>query len=465
MPRLFDTEWKTAFEPYRIKTVEPLGFTTLGERQALLHGAGYNLFNLPADKVLIDLLTDSGTSAMSSDQWADLVRADSSFAGSGGFYALRDAVRELTGYPEVVPVHQGRAAERILFELLGGPGKVFLSNTHFETTRANIEATGAAALDLPAGIGLDAEARLPFKGDLHTILLEETIRQKGARNIPLVTMTVTNNSLGGHPVSLKNLRRVSEICSGYGIPLFLDACRFAENACLIKLREPGYSTRPVRDIAREMFACAQGCFVSGKKDGLVNIGGFLAFKDKDLARQARETLLRTEGFVTSGGLAGRDLAVLARGLKEALDEDYLKHRIRSVEHLAEGLMKAKVPTVEPPGGHAVFVDAKRFLGHIPPHEYPAQTLACALYLEGGIRAAEMGSLMFGRRRNGTFVPAKMEWVRLALPRRVYTQSHLDFVVEVFGALARGRDRLSGLRLLGGPERLTPFTARLTPILS
>ncbi len=455
-------DWKTIIEPFKIKTVEPLGFTTERDREGILRDAGFNLFNVAADKVLIDLLTDSGTSAMSAEQWSALMRGDESYAGARSFYRFEKIVRELTGMKEVIPVHQGRAAERILFELVGGEGKTIPNNSHFDTTRANVELSGAVALDLPSPGALDWSTPKDFKGDMDTLALEALLKEKRDQ-VPLVCMTVTNNSLGGQPVSMRNLRDVSEICVDYKVPLFLDCARFAENACLIKQREDGYSKVPVADIAREMFSYAQGCWMSAKKDALVNMGGFLALKDEELAKKARQILIIGEGFVTYGGLAGRDLEAMAVGLVEVLEEEYLQYRVRSIEYLAEGLRSAGVPIVEPPGGHGVYIDAKAFLPHIPPHEYPGQALVCELYRRGGVRAVEIGSLMFGRQRNGTFEPAQMELVRLAVPRRVYTQSHIDFVVEVLGDIAKRVKEIRGLRVVEAPEHLRHFTARLEPI--
>ena len=457
-----DTDWKTIIEPFKVKSVEPLGFTTRPEREQALREAAYNLFNVPADKVLIDLLTDSGTSAMSAEQWACIMRGDESYAGARSFYVFERVVRELTGYRHVLPVHQGRAAERILMGVLGGRGKFFLSNSHFDTTRANVESTGAVAIDLPAQGALDFERPAPFKGDIDLDALEAKINEVGPQNVPMVIMTLTNNSLGGQPVSMGNLRRTSELCRHYKIALILDVARFAENAFLIKLREPGYATRPVRDIAREIFSYAQGCMMSAKKDALVNIGGFLALDDEVWAQKAREALILGEGFPTYGGLAGRDLEAMARGLDEVLDEEYLRYRLRSVEYLGEGLRRAGVPIVEPPGGHAIYVDAKRFLPHIPPSGFPGQALACELYLAAGIRTVEIGSLMFGRQDGARFVPARMELVRLAVPRRVYTQSHIDFVIEVFQHVAARAQLIRPLRLLGNPSSLRHFTAKLMP---
>lgn len=454
--------WKTIIEPFRIKTVEPLGFTTRSEREKLLAASGYNLFSVPADKVLIDLLTDSGTSAMSAEQWACLMRGDESYAGARSFYVFERRVRELTGYKHVLPVHQGRAAERILMSVAAGPGKTVLSNSHFDTTRANVEASGAKAVDLPVPEALDFGIPAPFKGDADAKALEAKIRELGPASVPMIIMTLTNNSLGGQPVSMRNLREVSEIGRHYKIPIVLDVARFAENAYLIKLRERGYSRRSVREIAQEMFSYGNGCMMSAKKDALVNIGGFLALNDDEWVRRAREVLILGEGFPTYGGLAGRDLEAMAQGLEEVLDERYLEYRLRSIEYLGEGLRKAGVPIVEPPGGHAVYIDAKRFLPHIPPERFPAQALVCELYLTAGIRSVEIGSLMFGREEAGRFVPARMELVRLAIPRRVYTQSHIDFVIEVLSDIAARKDLIGGLTLVESAPSLRHFTARLAP---
>ncbi|MFA6003499.1 MAG: tryptophanase [Elusimicrobiota bacterium] len=455
--------WKTIIEPFRIKAVEPMGFTTLAEREQILREASYNVFAIPAEKVLIDLLTDSGTSAMSAAQWAAIMRGDESYAGARSFYVFEKAVRDLTGYRYVLPVHQGRAAERILMSVVCGPGKTVLANSHFDTTRANVEASGGTAIDLPVPEALKFDTPAPFKGDMDTVAMEAKIREIGAENIPMVIMTLTNNSLGGQPVSMRNLRQVSEIARRHRIPVILDVARFAENAFFIKLREPGYSTRPVRDIAREIFSYASGCMMSSKKDALVNIGGFLALNDPEWVGRAREALILTEGFPTYGGLAGRDLEALAQGLDEILDEHYLTYRLRSVEYLGEGLRRSGVPIVEPPGGHAVYVDVKRFLPHIPPARYPGQSLVCELYRTAGIRAVEIGSLMFGKETaDGGFEAAPMELVRLAIPRRVYTQSHIDFVIEVFADIASRASTLRGLRVVERPKRLAHFTAKLMP---
>ena len=454
--------WKTIIEPFRIKAVEPLGFTTEAQRESVLRAAAYNVFAIPADQVLIDLLTDSGTGAMSAEQWAAVMRGDESYAGARSFFVFERAVRELTGYRYIMPVHQGRAAERILMGAVCGPGKTVLSNSHFDTTRANVEASGAAAVDLPAPGALDFDTPGPFKGNMDVRALEAKIRELGVENIPMVIMTLTNNSLGGQPVSMSNLREVAEVCRRVRVPLIIDAARFAENAFFIKLREPGYAARPVGDIAREMFSCASGCMMSAKKDALVNIGGFLALNDSAWVARCREAIILTEGFPTYGGLAGRDLEAMAQGLVEVLDEHYLTYRLRSAEYLGNGLRRAGVPIVEPPGGHAIYVNAKKFLPHIPPSRYPGQALVCELYRTAGIRAVEIGSLMFGHGGDGAFIPAPMELVRLALPRRVYTQSHIDFVIEVFADIAQRAKSLRGLRLVEAPQRLAHFTAKLMP---
>jgi tryptophanase len=454
--------WKTIIEPFRIKTVEPLAFTTEAERESTLREASYNVFAIPADKVLIDFLTDSGTGAMSAEQWAAIMRGDESYAGARSFFVFEKAVRELTGYRYVLPVHQGRAAERILMGVTCGPGKTVLSNSHFDTTRANVEASGAVALDLPVPEALDFDTPGPFKGDMDVRALEAKIREIGSENIPMVIMTLTNNSLGGQPVSMRNLREVSEVCRHYHIPLILDVARFAENAFFIKLREPGYASRPAAEIAREIFSHAQGCMMSAKKDALVNIGGFLALNDSEWVARCREALILTEGFPTYGGLAGRDLEAMAQGLSEVLDEHYLTYRLRSVEYLGNGLRRLGIPIVEPPGGHAVYINAKKFLPHIPPSGYPGQALVCELYRTAGIRAVEIGSLMFGKGGGGAFIPAPMELVRLAMPRRVYTQSHIDFVIEVFADIVGRAKALRGLRLVSSSQRLAHFTAKLMP---
>jgi tryptophanase len=455
--------WRTIIEPFRIKSVEPIRLSSVDERQANLEAAGYNLFNLHADDVLIDLLTDSGTGAMSAEQWAGVQRGDESYAGSPSWFRFLGAVTELWPFRHVIPTHQGRAAEKILFSVIGGAGKVIPSNTHFDTTRANVEFTGAEAVDLVIAEGRSPSAEHPFKGNMDTDALDELIRERGLESVPVVFMTVTNNSGGGQPVSLENLRAVRAVCDRYGLPLFLDACRFAENAWFIKQREDGYADAAVPDIVREMAAVADGMTMSGKKDALANIGGWLAMNDDALAEQCRNLLILTEGFTTYGGLAGRDLEAMAQGLREVVDEDYLRYRIRSTAYLGEALLDAGVPCVRPIGGHAVYIDAAALLPHIPALEYPGQSLACALYREGGIRGCEIGTVMFGRHPDGTETPAAMELVRLAIPRRVYTQSHVDYVIEVIRWVAERASELRGMRIVEQPAALRHFTARFEPM--
>ena len=453
---------RTIIEPFRIHAVEPIRITTRDERAAALEAAGFNLFAIHADDVLIDLLTDSGTGAMSRDQWAAVQHGDESYAGSPSWYVFLDAVRELFPFPHVIPTHQGRAAEKILFSVLGGEGKVIPNNTHFDTTRANVEFSGAEAVDLVIPEGSDPAALHPFKGNMDVARLEELLATCGDR-VPVVFVTVTNNSGGGQPVSLENLRAVRAVCDRFGVPLFLDACRFAENAWFIKTREPGQADRAVTDIVHDMAALADGMTMSAKKDGLANIGGWLAVRDDRLAEQCRNLLILTEGFPTYGGLAGRDLEAIAQGLREVVAEDYLRYRIRSTAYLGEALDAASVPVVKPFGGHAVYLDARSLLPHIPPLQYPGQALAVALYLEGGIRGCEIGTVMFGRRPDGTESPAAMDLVRLAIPRRTYTQSHVDYVVEVVVAVAQRAAELRGYRIADEPPALRHFTARFEPI--
>jgi len=455
--------WRTIIEPFRIHSVEPIRLTTRAERERALEAAGWNLFNLHADDVLIDLLTDSGTGAMSRDQWAAIQHGDESYAGSPSFYAFRDAVQALFPFRHVIPTHQGRAAEKILFSALGGPGKVIPNNTHFDTTRANVEFTGAEAVDLVIAEGRVPSLVHPFKGNMDLGALDALIRERGAANVPVVLVTVTNNSGGGQPVSLENLRGVREVCDRHGLPLFLDACRFAENAWFIRTREPGYATRPIPEIVREMAALADGMTMSAKKDGLANIGGWLALDDDALAERCRNLLILTEGFPTYGGLAGRDLEAIAQGLREVIDEDYLRYRIRSTAYLGEALDEAGVPVVRPIGGHAVYLDARALLPHIPPLEYPGQALAVALYREGGIRGVEIGTVMFGRHPDGSESAAAMDLVRLAIPRRTYTQSHIDYVIEVVRHVATLAPGLRGLRIVEQPPQLRHFTARFEPL--
>ncbi len=451
---------KTIIEPFKIKSVESIRFTTREQREKILKDAFYNPFMIHSRDVIIDLLTDSGTSAMSSEQWAGIMRGDEAYAGSQSFFRFERVVKKITGFKHIIPTHQGRAAEKILFSILGGPGKYFPSNTHFDTTRANIEFVGAEAVDLLNEIGLKTDLRADFKGNIDIDALEKFINKVGPENIPIVMLTVTNNSGGGQPVSMENIRETRKICDKYGLKLFLDACRFAENAYFIKKREKGYENKSALEIAQEMFSYADGCTMSAKKDGLVNIGGFLAMNDDELAMKCRNVLIVTEGFPTYGGLAGRDLEAIAQGLEEVLEEDYLRYRIRSVEYLGEKLIEAGIPIIEPPGGHAIYIDAKRFAPHIPPENYPGQSIVCELYLEGGIRAVEIGSVMFGKYdSNGKLIPAKLELVRLAIPRRVYTQSHIDYVIEVIEEVFKKKDKLRGMKIIEEAPILRHFTAK------
>jgi tryptophanase len=448
----------TIIEPFRIKSVEALKFTHREERVAALEAAGRNVFLLHADDVLVDLLTDSGTGAMSSAQWGALMQGDESYAGSRSFYRFRDVVQALTGFTHIIPTHQGRAAERILFHTTLRPGQIVPNNNHFDTTRANIEVEGAEALDLVIPEGRVPATAHPFKGNIDLAALERLLDEHGDR-VPLVMVTVTNNSGGGQPVSLQNLRGVRALCARYRKPFFLDACRFAENAYLIKLREPGQADRAPRDIAREMFSLADGCTMSAKKDGLANIGGFLAMNDEEWAERARNLLILTEGFPTYGGLAGYDLEAIARGLEEVVEEPYLRYRIRSTAYLGEKLTAGGVPILQPPGGHAIYIDARALLAHIPPLAYPGIALVNALYVEAGIRAVEIGTVMFGRHPDGTETPAAMDLVRLAIPRRVYTQSHIDYVAEAVLYVASLGKSLRGYRITGSAPVLRHFTAR------
>jgi tryptophanase len=453
---------RTIIEPFRIKSVEPIRQTTVAERIEALKAADYNVFKLRARDVLIDLLTDSGTGAMSSRQWAGMMRGDESYAGSDSWYRFEAAVQGITGLRHVVPTHQGRAAERILFGSMVHAGEIVPNNTHFDTTRANIEARGATALDIPIPEGRHPEVDHPFKGNMDLEALERVLTEHPGK-VPLVMMTVTNNSGGGQPVSLANLRGASAICRDHKVPLFLDACRFAENAWFIKQRETGFDEASPRDIAQAMFAAVDGATMSAKKDGMANIGGFLAMNDDDLARRCRDNLILTEGYVTYGGLAGYDLEAIAVGLEEALDEDYLRYRIRSVAYLADRLAGAGVPMVTPPGGHALYINAKAMLPHIPPTEYPAWALSCALYLVGGVRSVEIGTVMFGQQPDGSEKPAAMELVRLAFPRRVYTQSHVDYLAEVMLYVHEWRDRIRGMRIVEQPPALRHFTVKMAPV--
>ncbi len=454
--------FRTIIEPFRIKAVEPIRRTTRAEREVALRAAGYNLFLLKAEDVLIDLLTDSGTGAMSSEQWAGMMRGDESYAGARSFYRFEQAVSEITGLKHVIPTHQGRAAERILFGSMLKPGDIVPNNTHFDTTRANVEYRQAVALDLPSPECNKPEFPCPFKGNINLEALEQLLKEQGDK-VPLVMVTVTNNSGGGQPVSMANLRAARDICHKYGKPLFLDACRFAENSWFIKVREEGYEHKTPLEIAQEMFSYVDGCTMSAKKDGMANIGGFLAVNDDALAQRAKNMLILSEGFPTYGGLAGYDLEAIAVGLKEALDEDYLRYRIRSVSYLGEFLSGAGIPIVQPPGGHAIYIDAKTMLPQIPQQQFPAWALSLVLYLEGGIRSVEIGSVMFGRQPDGSEKPAANELVRLALPRRVYTQSHVDYIAEVLLYVNKLKDRIRGVRLVEAPPVLRHFTARLEPV--
>lgn len=454
---------KTIIEPFKIKSVEPIKFTTESERANILKEAGYNVFFIKAEDVLIDLLTDSGTSAMSADQWAGIMQGDESYAGARSFFRFEKVVKDLTGFKHIIPTHQGRAAEKILFSIIGGPGKFIPNNTHFDTTRANVEFTGATAVDLLTLEGKNPEVVADFKGNMDLVALENFIQEKEPINIPLVMTTITNNSNGGQPVSMENIRRTQEIAKKYGIPFFIDACRFSENAFFIKKREKGYASKSVKAIAQEMFSYADGCTMSAKKDALVNMGGFLALNDNDLALQARNILIVTEGFPTYGGLAGRDLEAIAQGLVEILDEHYLTYRIRSIEYLGEKLTNAGVPILQPPGGHAIYLDAKRFSPHIAPSQFPGQAIVCELFRLGGIRSVEIGSVMFGKYDADKFIPASMELVRLAVPRRVYTQSHIDYVVECVIETFRNREALRGYKIVYEAPMLRHFTARFEPL--
>jgi len=447
---------RTIIEPFRIKSVEPIRWTTRDERERLLRAAHYNLFLLPAADVLIDLLTDSGTGAMSTHQWAALMEGDESYAGSKSFERFRASIQDIFGYRHVIPTHQGRAAERILFGVTCKKGDVVPNNTHFDTTRANVEFVGAEAVDLLIAEGREPSNKHPFKGNMDVVALEALIARVGRKRIPLVMLTITNNSGGGQPVSMENIRQVSSVCRRHGIPLYFDACRFAENSYFIKLREKGYESKTPKQIAQEIFSHGDGCTMSAKKDGMANIGGFLCTNDDLLAQQEKDLLILTEGYPTYGGLAGRDLEAIAVGVQEALEEDYLRYRIASTAYLGNHIAEQGVPIVQPPGGHAIYLDARAFLPHIPVEQFPGVALAAELYLEGGSRSVEIGRLMFG-------APAKMDLVRLAIPRRVYTQSHVDFVVEVILEVWKKRDSICGLELTYEAPFLRHFTAQLEPL--
>lgn len=456
---------KSIIEPFRIKAVEPIRFTTKEERLRIIEDAGYNPFLIRAEDVLIDLLTDSGTSAMSSKQWAALMDGDESYAGARSFYRFEDAVKKIMGKEFVIPTHQGRAAEKILFTILGGKGKYILNNTHFDTTRANIEFSGAEAIDLLNEIGKKPEVKADFKGNMDIEALEKCIQKVGKENVSLVMITITNNSGGGQPVSMQNIKDVRKVCDKYGLPFFFDACRFAENAYFIKKREKGYENKSVREICTEMFSYCDGATMSAKKDALVNIGGFLTMNDEKLATECKNLLIITEGFPTYGGLAGRDLEAMAQGLDEVLEESYLEYRIGTTEYLGNKLVDAGVPIIEPPGGHAIYVDAKRFLPNVPQEQFPGQAIVNELYIEAGIRAVEIGSVMFGKKdkETGKFIPAMMELVRLALPRRVYTRSHLDYIVEAMENIYQRKDKIKGYEITYETPFLRHFTARFKPV--
>ena len=452
-------KFKTIIEPFRIKMVEPIRMTTEKERLNLLKKAKHNLFLLKAEDVIIDLLTDSGTSAMSSQQWSGMMIGDESYAGARSWKKMEETIKDLTGYKHVLPTHQGRAAERILYGCMGGEGKVFISNTHFDTTRANIEFSNAEAIDCPTEVGKKPSSNHPFKGNMNISKLVSTIKKNGKENIAGVILTVTNNSGGGQPVSMKNAKQTSDVCKKYNIPLIIDACRIAENAYFIKAREKEYKNYTYKKIAQKMFSLADGCTMSAKKDGIVNMGGFLALNSDKLTQQCKNELIITEGFITYGGISGRDMEAISTGLKEVFDPDYLQYRIASTTYLGERLTQMGIPIVLPVGGHAVYIDAKALYSHIPVDQYPGQSLACNLYLKGGIRASEIGSVMFGKKgSNGELIPASMELVRLAIPRRVYTQSHIDYVIEVFQEIKKHKRKAKGIKIVKEPKYLRHFTS-------
>lgn len=467
---------KTIIEPFKIKSVEAVKTTTREERLKIIKEAHYNPFYIPADKVLIDLLTDSGTSAMSAKQWAALLDGDEAYAGSRSWYRFKSVTDKIFGFKHLFPVHQGRAAERILFSNMlskidsdgrlinDSKGKVIPNNNHFDTTRANIEFNGGEALDIVIEEGKHPDMIHPFKGNMDTKKLEELIKERGVENIPICMMTITNNAGGGQPVSMENIREVSKICRKHKIPFFIDACRFAENAYFIKIREKGYENKSILEICNEMFSYADGCTMSAKKDAFANIGGFLAMNDEQIYINCRNLLIITEGYETYGGLAGRDMEAIAQGLEEILEEDYLHYRIESVKYLGDKLIANDIPILKPVGGHAIFIDAKSFLPHIPQSQYPGQALVGALYIEGGIRSAEIGSLMFGKTdENGNMIPADMELVRLAIPRRVYTQSHNDYIVEVLNEIKSKKDKIKGIKIVEEPKFLRHFTGKFAPV--
>jgi tyrosine phenol-lyase len=455
---------KTIIEPFRIKMVEPIKLTTRREREEMIRTAHFNPFLLRAEDVIIDLLTDSGTSAMSSEAWAAMMRGDESYAGARSWYRFRDTVQDIFGFEQVIPTHQGRAAEHILFQMLVKPDSIVPNNTHFDTTRANIEFSGGEPLDLPCREADEIDSDHPFKGNMDIAALEQLVKEKGPERIPVIMVTVTNNSAGGQPVSMANIREVSRIARSAGIPFYIDACRFAENAFFIKSYEPGFENTPTIDIAREMFSYADGCTMSAKKDAFANIGGFLCSNDAELAQQERNILILSEGFPTYGGLAGRDLEAIAVGLREVLDEHYLDYRLLSTRYVVERLVDAGIPVVSPAGGHAVYLDARRFLPHIEALEYPGQALSVELYVEAGIRAVEIGTVMFGfDSHTGEEKPAQLDLLRLAIPRRVYTQSHMDYVLEAIDLVWQRRKDVRGVKIVKAPKFLRHFTAEFEQI--
>lgn len=453
---------KTIIEPFRIKSVEPIRMSTREEREQKLRTAKFNLFALKSEDVLIDLLTDSGTGAMSAEQWAAVMRGDESYAGSPSFDRFEAAVQNLMPFKHIIPTHQGRAAEAILMSIFGGSGHHIPSNTHFDTTRGNIEATGAQALDFNIAEGSDPARLHPFKGNMDLAALEGFLNDHSS-SVPVVMLTITNNAGGGQPVSLENIQDVAALAHGHGKPFIIDGCRFAENAWFIKQREEGQQHRTIPDIVRNCFACADGMTMSAKKDAFGNIGGWLAVDDDDLAEKARVKLIQTEGFPTYGGLAGRDLDALAQGLREIVDENYLHYRIRTNEYIVERLDAMGIPVVKPAGGHAVFIDARRWLPHIDPLAYPAHAVACRLYAIAGIRSCEIGTVMFGRQTDGSEKPAAMELVRLAFPRRTYTQSHADYVIEGFALLKEETNALRGFKIIEEPKQMRHFTCSFAEI--
>ena len=459
------SDFRTVIEPFVIKSIEPIKLTTTDERKKIIRDAHYNLFKVNAEDVLIDLLTDSGTGAMSSNQWAAIMRGDESYAGSKSFHKFESIVKDIFGFKHVIPTHQGRAAERILFSIMCDKQSIVPNNTHFDTTRANVENQGAMAVDLPINEWKNHQDSHPFKGNMDVEKLKSTILEYGREKIPLCMITITNNTSGGQPVSMKNIRDVKKILSAYNIPLYFDAARFAENAYFIKEREPGYADRTIKEIVKEMMNYGDGCTMSAKKDGMANIGGFLCTNNDILAQHEKDLLILTEGFPTYGGLAGRDLEAIAVGLEEVLDESYLQYRIAETRYLGEHLAEIGYPIIQPPGGHAVYIDAQALLPHIEPLQYPGQSLSVEIYIMGGIRTLEIGSVMFGKidTKTGIETPAKMELVRLALPRRTHTQSHIDYVIEVMREIYHTKKKLGGYKITKQPSFLRHFSAEFCPV--